>query len=168
MTTCKACDPDPQPVPRACAGGDLTPVPCAFQLGNLQTTWVTTSVSYSRKYNCVVVKGGVDHQPWTLPRLLLLLLGFMPHTRCDPQIAREHSSKWQQAPHPSEPLQLQPGLRKSWSIVNVLNHASATQSKKLPLWFTQLRVSSLQAESLKACNTLKTERVFPSLQKCSL
>lgn len=117
MTTCKACDPDPPPVPRACAGGDLTPVPCAFQLGDLQTTWVTTSVSYSRKYNCVVVKGGVDHQPWTLPRLLLLLLGFMPHTRCDPQIAREHISKWQQAPHPSEPLQLQPGLRKSWSIV---------------------------------------------------
>lgn len=167
MTTCKACDPDPPPVPRACAGGDLTPVPCAFQLGDLQTTWVTTSVSYSRKYNCVVVKGGVDHQPWTLPRLLLLLLGFMPHTRCYPKIAREHM----QVAAGSPPFRAAPasaGTEKVLEHSSVLNHASATQSKKLPLWFTQLRASSLQAESLKACNALKTERVFPSLQKCSL
>lgn len=48
----------PPASPRAGAAGDLTPLPYALQLGDLQTTAVVNSVSYSRKCNCVVVKGG--------------------------------------------------------------------------------------------------------------
>lgn len=98
MTTCKARDPDPPPVPRACAGDDLTPVPCAFQLGDLQTTWVTTSVSLSWKYNCVVLKGGVDHQPWTLPRLLLLCSRSCPTLGAIPKLHGNTSASGSRLP----------------------------------------------------------------------
>lgn len=115
MTTCKARDMDPPPVPRACAGDDLTPVPCAFQLGDLQTTWVTTSVSHSRKYNCVVVKGGVDHQPWTLPRLLLLCSRSCPTLGAIPKLHGNTSASGSRLPT----LQSRSSLGRDWQSLRV-------------------------------------------------
>lgn len=115
LTTCKARDPDPPPVPRACAGDDLTPVPCAFQLGDLQTTWVTTSVSHSRKYNCVVVKGGVDHELWTLPRLLLLCSRSCPTLGAIPILHGNTSASGSRLPT----LQSRSSFGRDWQSLRV-------------------------------------------------
>lgn len=104
-------------------------------------------------------------KPWSL-RLLPPRLPFTSYTfRCNPQLAPGHISEWRRPPHPSEPLQRPPGLGQ------VLEHNSVPtmllrHNPRNFLWGSHNSAPpSLQAESLRACSALETERSFLSFEE---
>lgn len=116
---------------------------------------LTTSLGHSRRRRCC---GCCCCCPRSCPTLGAI-----------PKLHPDASASGSRLPTLSESLQL---FGRDWESLGAKlcpqAHASATQPKKLSRWFTQLGVSSWQAESLKACSALKTERVFPSLKRSHL